>query len=272
MQPNLDSFYKYLPNLISETKVDLGSLKFIDPWSLVSLCLYLIERADKPQKKIILPQDINVLTYLKRVHFDAFLNEISYSKEARKLKDFDIGEKENPNVQEITHCNYSDEFSARLENFIRMFTNFGLNESDAYRATTLVGELGNNVFDHNLGNWPTNISGCIIAGQNYPKKKLIEIVVGDPGIGFKESLKVAFPNLKDDLSAIKKGLAGFTGRVGENRGNGLKLIQEWTLKNFSGNVIIQSGEGLVIVNQKGISEHKVPKILGTVASLMINYK
>src|SRR5436305_863822 len=37
-----------------------------------------------------------------------------------------------------------------------------------------------------------------------------------------------FPNINSDIEAIKLGLAGNTGRVGEIRGNGLKLIQQWT--------------------------------------------
>ena len=155
---------------------------------------------------------------------------------------------------------------------MEMFENFGLNEYDARLATTLVGELGNNTFDHNLGSWPTDISGCIIVAQNYPTKKKIQIAIGDPGVGFLGSLKAAFPNLETDIEAIKKGLGGNTGRIGELRGNGLKLIQRWTIDNFSGKLTIQSGEGLVIVDENGITEAKRNRILGTLAQLMIYYK
>lgn len=272
MRLNLNSIHKHYPEFVSETAVDISLLKFVDSWSLVSICLYLIERADRPKKKIILPQDVDMLAYLKRMHFDMFLREVGYSKEADQLIKFNMDEERNHSVQDITRYKYQDEFNAKLENFLRMFTGFGFSVSNAHRATALVGELGNNVFDHNSGDWPTDIAGCIIACQNYPKRKLIEIAVGDPGIGFKQSLKTAFPDLPDDVAAIKKGLAGFTGRVGEDRGNGLKLIQKWTLNNFSGNVIIQSGEGLVVVKQKGTFGREVPRILGTIASVVINYK
>lgn len=43
-----------------------------------------------------------------------------------------------------------------------MLKNFGLNVDDEARATALVGELGNNVFDHNDGQWPTDVRGAII--------------------------------------------------------------------------------------------------------------
>ena len=77
---------------------------------------------------------------------------------------------------------------------------------------SVVGELGNNVFDHNSGSWPLNISGCIIAAQNYSKEKSIQFVIGDPGVGFRGSLKSAYPEINNDIEAIKKGLAGNTGR------------------------------------------------------------
>lgn len=272
MKLNFESIHKLYPGFVSSTSVDIKLLESIDPWSLISVCLYLIERADKPEKGIILPQDVDMMAFLKKMHFDIFLREIGYSKEANQLTEFSKDEERNHDVQDITRYRYQDEFNAKLGNFLRMFTSFGLDTSNVFRATALVGELGNNVFDHNSGNWPTDIGGCIIACQNYPKRKSIEIAVGDPGIGFKRSLKTAFPDLPDDIAAIRKGLAGFTGRVGEDRGNGLKLIQKWTLNNFSGNVIIQSGEGLVVVKQKGEFGRKVPRILGTIASVVINYK
>ncbi|PJC38726.1 hypothetical protein CO044_03430, partial [Candidatus Peregrinibacteria bacterium CG_4_9_14_0_2_um_filter_38_9] len=115
------------------------------------------------------------------------------------------------------------------------------------------------------------IVGAIIAGQNYPAYKRIEITIGDPGVGFYESLTKAFPEIKNDMEAIKKGLEGNTGRVGESRGNGLKLIQKLTINNFSGQVMIHSGDGLAIVSKKGIQLSRVHKILGTIAQFVINY-
>lgn len=77
--------------------------------------------------------------------------------------------------------------------------------------------------------------------------------------------------MSNDIEAIKLGLAGNTGRVGEARGNGLKVIQQWTIQNLAGCVMIHSGNGLVIVDKTGMKESKVNKILGTVAQFMINY-
>jgi len=199
------------------------------------------------------------------------MKEIGYEKFVRELGNINMVERENTNVYEITHSLASDDFNARLTKIRTMFKNFGMNsQDDINRATVLVSELGNNVFDHNLGLWPTDVRGAIIVGQNYPKLKKIEMVVADSGVGFKKSLQLRNPNL-NDVEAIKLGLQGITGRVGENRGNGLKLIQDWTINKFNGIVKIQSGSGLVIVDKDGVRSRTVNKILGTLASFVVIY-
>ena len=161
--------------------------------------------------------------------------------------------------------------NARLNNFIRMYENFGLDEDQARLVVALIGELGNNVFDHNSGNWPTDIAGCFITAQNYPKKKCLELVIGDPGIGFLGSLKSNYPDLEEDISAIRLGLSGKTGRINERRGNGLKFIQKWTLDRFDGSMLIHSGNGLVTVDKCGINDRIASKISGTIIQIMLNY-
>jgi len=262
---------KNINTVLTGNKIDISNVGFIDPWSTVIMCLLSIERSKCPDRELVLPVDLDILHYLKRIHMDEFLKSIGYESQISALLDLKMPEYFNLNVCELKHCEYRDEFTARLDYFLKMFENFGLNNDDANRMTSLVGELGNNVFDHNSGNWPLDTVGCIICGQNYPKQKRIEIVIGDPGIGFYGSLINAFPELKDDKEAIIKGLDGNTGRIGEKRGNGLKLIQEWTINNFSGYVTIHSREGAVRVDKDGIKSDDTYKIVGTVAQIVIYY-
>lgn len=270
---NLDfkNFYKYTNDIIKGSTIDLSNVEFVHPWSMTIICLLLIERMVDPNKKLILPNKTETKAYLKRMCLDKMLTELGYENEQKILDSISVSVKDNPNIQELLHCIYRDEFDARLGRFIKMFNTFGLNENDSRLATAVVGELGNNVFDHNSGNWPTDIGGCIIEAQHYPNLRSIEIAIGDPGVGFYESLRVRFPDMKNDIEAIKLGLAGNTGRLGEIRGNGLKLIQNWTIQNFSGKVMIHSGNGLVTVDKSGMKEVTVNKILGTVAQFVINY-
>lgn len=262
---------KDFSKVIKGSIIDLSVLDFLYPWDMVMASLFLIEKNKLPNREVVLPKNIELLKYLKRMHFSEILRELNY-KEYNKFNDIDISEQYNLNIQELLHCKFRDGFDARLGHFLRMFLNFGMNINDAKLATAIVGELGNNVFDHNLGKWPTDISGCIIAAQNFPKDKKIEFVIGDPGVGFLGSLKTAFPNLKNDTEAIKKGLAGNTGRIGEKRGNGLRYIQSWTIQNFSGRLTIHSGNGVIEVDKDKIYEHNDIKILGTLAQFVIYYK
>lgn len=268
---DFENVYHHLDAMVCGHTIDLSAVEFVHPWGIIMICLLLIERHAYPDRELILPNNSSTCGYLKRMHFHQFLREIGYVNQANHLEQLSIPEKENLNVQEIVHCLYRDEFNVRLERFISMFQNFGLGIQDSYLATGVVGELGNNVFDHNSFSWPTNISGSIIMAQNYPKMRCIEVAIGDPGIGFRGSLATAFPKLTSDIEAIRTGLAGNSGRVGETRGNGLRLIQQWTIQNFSGMVMVQSGDGLVIVRKGQIEDRTVQRIVGTLAQFVIHY-
>ncbi len=88
--------------------------------------------------------------------------------------------------------------------------------------TSVAGEIGNNSFDHNLGQWP-DIRGILFT---YDLNKR-EIVLADRGLGVFKTLKRVKPELSDDKSAL---VAAFTekisGRAPENRGNGLKYVRK----------------------------------------------
>ena len=272
MDFTFNNFYDNFDKFIKGPVIDLRKATFCDSWSVGMVCLLAIECKNNLQKELLLPVSENVRKYLKRIHLDIFMKEIGYEKFVKELENIGIVERENMNVYEITHSLYRDDFNARLTKIRLMFKNFGMsNDDDINRATVLVGELGNNVFDHNEGLWPTDIRGAIIIGQNYPQLKKIEVVIADPGVGFKRSLQLRDPNLTD-INAIKLGLRGITGRIGEKRGNGLKLVQNWTINKFNGIVRIHSGNGLVIIDKNGEQSRIVNNILGTLASFLVTYK
>lgn len=269
MNSDFEEIYN-LSEIFDNHQLNLSKCSCFNPWIVGLVCLKAVEYSQNSDKNLVLPENEKYISYLKKIQINNILNELSYKS---FLKSFNVEDiEEDINIQKILHCDFRDEFEAHLLSKIRMmFRDFGLNTDDEYRATTLLGELGNNVFDHNVGSWSMNFKGAIIISQNYPESKKIEVVVADSGVGFKESLKLRDPNIKNDIEAIKLGLSGITGRVGEDRGNGLKLIQDWTINKFSGIVKIHSGKGLVIVDKEGKKEKEVFNILGTIASFIINY-
>ncbi|MDP2930727.1 MAG: hypothetical protein Q8N56_03970 [bacterium] len=273
MDITFNTIYKIQQDVFHDHAVDLQKGTWFDPWTIGLACLKAIEFKDQLDKQLILPSDQNMLSYLKRMHFHELFSELTYKSFLAPLEKTEVNEKDNDNVCEILHCIFRDDLEARLGSKIRrMFFHFGLNENEEPMATSLVGELGNNVFDHNDGQWPTSVRGAIILAQMNPQQRMAEVVVADPGIGFSGSLKALNPNIANDVDAIKLGLTGATGRIGERRGQGLQIVQDWTIKKFAGIVKIHSGSGLVVVDADGQHVETVFPVVGTLASFVVKYK
>ena len=91
----------------------------------------------------------------------------------------------------------------------------------------VVGEIGNNSFDHNLGNWP-DIPGIFFG---YDTQKRI-IVLADRGRGILATLKRVRPTLTTHQEALRVAFTEIiSGRAPEERGNGLKFVREVITKH-----------------------------------------
>ena len=137
------------------------------------------------------------------------------------------------------YCPTRDIFSARLETILSKLKNIPAN--DSYLLIAIAGEIGNNSFDHNLGNW-TDISGVFFS-WDYQKKI---IVLADRGQGVLATIKRAKPNTKDDNEALNVAFTQIiSGRTPEQRGNGLKFVNKiikennWSLRFESGNASLE---------------------------------
>lgn len=107
----------------------------------------------------------------------------------------------------------------KLETLLQKDKNF---ETSFSLITSVVGEIGNNSFDHNLGNWP-DISGIFFA---YDLNKRM-IVLADRGLGILQTLKRVRPKLRDHRTALEMAFTKvITGRAPEDRGNGLKYVKK----------------------------------------------
>lgn len=265
-----DNFDRKRAEVLSGSVADLSQVEFIDPWALAETALFLVEHHHEANAGIRLPKNDDLRSYLCRMHFHEFLREIGYEEASRELLSYSTSERDNLNLQEIEYCRTKDEFDGRLYRFPEIFRSFGMDDNPARIMTAIVGELGNNVFDHNLGNWPSDITGCIILAQRYGgTRSRLHVIVADFGAGFLTSLQSAYPELRNDVEAIQKGLKGYTGRIGEKRGNGLTTIQSWTIDKFHGTLSIHSGAGLASVDADGVDTRTVFGIRGTIAQLSI---
>ena len=117
-------------------------------------------------------------------------------------------------LDEQIYCPTRNIFSARLESSVTRLEKV-LN-SDAYLLTAVIGEIGNNSFDHNLGSWP-DVPGTFFAIDINSDK----IVLADRGQGIMATLKRVYPDIKNNKEALKTAFTKtVSGRFPEKRGNG----------------------------------------------------
>lgn len=121
------------------------------------------------------------------------------------------------------YCRTKDIFApgrlSKLENDLQKVYNLGIHHS---LLTSIVGEIGDNSYAHNLGNW-TDVQGIFFA---YDLNKRI-IVLADRGRGILKTLQSVRPSLKSHKDALKVAFTEIiSGRFPERRGNGLKSVAQ----------------------------------------------
>jgi excisionase family DNA binding protein len=124
------------------------------------------------------------------------------------------------------YCQTRDIFQARLEKLQHTLQS-KVSESAVSLLCAVVGEIGNNSFDHNLGNWP-DVTGIYFSHDLRNKK----IVLADRGLGILATLKRVRPSLNSASEALKVAFTEtISGRLPEARGNGLKFVRSVVVDN-----------------------------------------
>ena len=119
-------------------------------------------------------------------------------------------------------------------------------------AVALAGEIGNNAFDHNIGNWP-DVRGAFFA---YDLRKHL-VVIADRGQGILATLRRVRPELATDRDALRVAFTEVvTGRAPEQRGNGLKFVRS-VVAMAPIEVLFQSGRAVVRLHPKDRDLHVV---------------
>jgi len=190
----------------------------------------------------------NIRYYLEK-DIDVFLNELSVIA-------FDWAfAKIATEIPQMFYCQDSSIFQARLMKMQDEFTRALIPDNILFLLSSITGEIGNNSFDHNLGNW-IDIPG-IFFGYDINKR---EIVLADRGQGLLKTLQRVKPNLTKHRDALKTAFTeSISGRSPENRGNGLKYVRRSVLSNPI-DLFYQSGDyQLEITRQNHSMEIKKSK-------------
>lgn len=151
------------------------------------------------------------------------------------------------------YCATSDRFKARYERMTHIIDAIPSLRETASLISSAAGEIGNNSFDHNLGNWP-DVGGVFFA---YDLGKRI-IALADRGVGILTTLRRIRPSLKTDREALGVAFTEYiTGRAPEHRGNGLKYVKN-ALAQAGADLRFQSGDSMLEI-RKGKSGFKIKK-------------
>lgn len=124
------------------------------------------------------------------------------------------------------YCQNSFIFQARLSRLENELGKIKGLENIFPLISASTGEIGNNSFDHNLGNWQ-DIPGIFF----YYNLKKGEIILADRGQGILATLKKVKPDLNDHQDALKVAFTEIiSGRAPEARGQRIKICKKCYLR------------------------------------------
>lgn len=132
-----------------------------------------------------------------------------------------VSSQEGQEPEHSAYCRNSSDLQFRVKKL-----ETALSEIDGLKDTyplivAAAGEIANNSFDHNIGNWP-DIPG-IFFSVDYGKR---QILLADRGQGILKTLRRVKPELADDSEALETAFTEIiSGRAPEERGNGLKFVK-----------------------------------------------
>lgn len=166
-------------------------------------------------------------------------------------------------IEDEYYCKTRDVFQTRLDKMIVFLLREGqISENTIYILAAVAGEIGNNSFDHNVGNWP-DIAGIFFGYE--PHGENLTIVLADRGVGIFHTLKRVKSELQNDEEALFTAFnEKISGRAPEPRGNGLKFVKE-NIKEARKHLLFLSGTAKAELNEKMNISQTEEKISGCFA-------
>jgi len=155
------------------------------------------------------------------------------------------------------YCPNSSIFQARLSRLESELIKSGILQDKFSLLTSVAGEIGNNAYDHNLGNW-LDVSGVFFI-YNLNNRQL---AIADRGQGVLTTLRKVRPDLANDQDALRMAFTQIiSGRAPESRGNGLKFVRRIVEENKY-DFLFKSGRAELRINKKSnginIAKARIP--------------
>lgn len=139
------------------------------------------------------------------------------------------------------YCPTRDILAARLEHCRSDAIRLGMPERQSYLLRALLGEIGGNCFDHNLGTWE-DVPGALFRWKQVRHEFFA--VIADRGQGIRTTLTRVRPSISTHEEALRVAfLEQLSGRAPERRGNGLKFVRSVLLSDGI-DLLFQSGDAI----------------------------
>jgi len=169
------------------------------------------------------------------------------------------GDKKYP--KDKYYCPTRDIFQARLTGFLEGLRKKLTDDNRAFLLTAIVGEIGNNSFDHNLGKWLGAPGVCFGWESNN-----CLIILADRGQGVLTTIKKVRPKTNTNQEALRTAFTKvLSGRFPERRGNGLKFVRQVAQTNNI-EISFYSGNALCFINNNEFTIKPAAKdVPGTLA-------
>lgn len=171
--------------------------------------------------------------YYSRIQVELYRNELYAT-----AKSWVTAKSNEPPITDF-YCESQPRFQSRLMKMQKLLEEHEVQISWFSLIVLAIGEMGNNSFDHNIGNWP-NVPGIFYA---YDLKKG-QVVLADRGRGVLATLRNARPELTSSIEALKVAFTEYvSGRTPEKRGNGLKSVRA-VVETYPISILFRSGNAL----------------------------
>lgn len=200
--------------------------------------------------------------YYRKLDIDLYLNDIFALAEVWAV---------SPRAEQPAagfYCQLKPVFQTRLERLQEELRRIPEFQETYSLVVGVIAEIGNNSFDHNIGNWP-DIQG-IFFGYDLNKRK---IALADRGRGILTTLQSVRPTLQNHADALNVAFTEvLTGRAPENRGNGLKYVRGIVTETRHMELDFRSGDAMLHIAEGGSSPKistSSPSVQGCLA--LLNY-
>lgn len=176
------------------------------------------------------------------------------------------------------YCRNDSEWRGRFEKFVPYVRAEGVTDSNLPLVASVLGEVGDNCFAHNVAAWP-DLMGCWFEWSVNPSGREVRWIVADRGRGILSSLAAVRPELQHHRDALRMALSEqISGRQPEDRGRGLKVALRALAQLASGIFTLRSGDAefscTLPYDENGVAHRiqmVVPSVRGTYCTMVYRY-